>query len=285
VAANGNALDGFIPGIVKSFGVDSVHLVAHSKGGLDSREYLARFQPGHQKEFTVLSYTTLSTPHNGSVLADLLVLRDQAATQAVETEFQGFPTFTETVLGRIQTDVGTTNLTTGFTAGFNAGNLPGVAGSIVFSTVAADADTNGNGEIDRSPDEYADLRAESPQLQALDNETLGQTKTRIAVNIPYQILRRSASITLRLEDRKKLFGGTKRVAVITSNPSAQPLGNDVLVTIPSGQGAGPVASRTRNTRVFNGAQGRNHSNVANGGVAQVVIPWLIDVEKQSGDLK
>ena len=59
-----------IPAIAKSFGATGIHLVAHSKGGLDVREYLAQYQPSHDKEFKVLSYTTLSTPHNGSALAD-----------------------------------------------------------------------------------------------------------------------------------------------------------------------------------------------------------------------
>ena len=80
-----------IPAIAKSFGATGIHLVAHSKGGLDVREYLAQYQPSHDKEFKVLSYTTLSTPHNGSALADLLVQRDAAVESLAEREFVGFP--------------------------------------------------------------------------------------------------------------------------------------------------------------------------------------------------
>ncbi|KKK88961.1 hypothetical protein LCGC14_2737890, partial [marine sediment metagenome] len=46
--------------IVASFGVDSVHLVVHSKGGLDTRDYLARFHSNHEQDFSILSYTSLS---------------------------------------------------------------------------------------------------------------------------------------------------------------------------------------------------------------------------------
>lgn len=286
VANHGDVLETRIPGIVQSFGVDSVHLVAHSKGGLDSRDYLARYQPTHDQDFKVLSYSTLSTPHNGSILADLLVLRDRAATLATETEFRNFPTFTETVVNQSATDVGTTNLTTAFTATFNAGNLPLVSNQTVFNTVAADADTNGNNQIDRDPDEYADLRAESQGLQDLDNTpVVGQGLSRRGVDLVYQILRTTDRIDLTVERRSRFLRSDITVAVLTRVVRQQPVGNDVLVTIPSGQGQGSVAGRTANTRVFQGAQGRNHSNVADGGVARTVAPWIIEVERRSGDLQ
>jgi triacylglycerol lipase len=285
VAANGRQLNTLIPGIVKSFGVDSVHVVVHSKGGLDTREYLANYQPSHDNDFKVLSYTSLSTPHNGSVGADLLVQRAAALAVTTDIEYVGFPRFTQTVAEQTGLDAGTPNLTTTFTAGFNAGNVGRLPGSTVFNTVAADADRNGNGEIDRSPDEYAELRAESPALQALDNSMFGQTKTRIAVNAVYQVLRTTSGVTLTYRTEKKLFGGTRTVAVLTAVPSGGALGNDVLVPIPSGQGVGSIQGRTRNTHVFNGAAGRNHSSVANGGVAATVVPWIIAVERSDGDLK
>lgn len=98
---NGKDLDGFIPSIGNSLGVDSVHLVAHSKGGLDAREYLATYQPARANDLTILSFNTLSTPHNGAAGADLLVLRDRALEQTAELDFDGFPTFTEQVLNEL----------------------------------------------------------------------------------------------------------------------------------------------------------------------------------------
>jgi pimeloyl-ACP methyl ester carboxylesterase len=285
VVANGAQLNALIPGIVKSFGVDGVHLVVHSKGGLDSREYLANYQPSHDADFKVLSYTSLSTPHNGSVGADLLVQRDAALRVTTTIEYSGFPSFTQTVAEQMAIDAGTPNLTTTFAAGFNAANVGRLPGGTIFNTVAADADTNGNGEIDRSPDEYAELRAESPALQATDNSTLGHTKTRIAINAVYQVLRTTSGVTLTYRTERTLFGSRRTVATLTAVPTAGPVGNDVLVPIPSGQGVGSIQSRVTNTRVFNGANGRNHSNVANGGVAAIVAPWLISIERSSGDLK
>jgi triacylglycerol lipase len=284
VAVHAKELDAKIPAIVKSFGVDSVHLVAHSKGGLDSREYLALHQPAHDQDFKVLSYTTLSTPHNGSVLADLLVQRDAAVAGAAELEFENFPRFTETIVTKVTTDPGTVNLTTGFAAGLN-GRTAGVSPDTVFLTVSADADTNGDAAINRSPDEYLELRQESATLQTLDDSFAGHTKSRIAVDTTYQILRRTASVGLRFETRKRLFGSPRTVAILTAAPNPTPLGNDVLVTLPSGQGVGSVASRVKHSQVYTGAAGRNHSSVANAGVASDMAPHIVDVEKAIGDLK
>jgi hypothetical protein len=241
-------------------------------------------------DFKFLSYSSLSTPHNGSAGADLLVQRSIALGVTSDIEFVGFPLFTQSVVEQTTLDAGTPNLTTTFLAGFNTSNLSRLPSNAVFNTVAADADTNGNAGIDRSPDEYAELRAESQQLRDLDSSgILGPTKTRIAVNAAYQILRRTQSVTLtyRTERRFIFFGELRTIAVLTSMPNAQQLGNDVLVTIPSGQGLGTggFASRVTNTTTFTGAAGRNHSNIADAGVAARVVPWIIEIERTRGDLK
>lgn len=285
VARHAAELDARLAPIAKSFGVDSLHLVAHSKGGLDSRDYLARYQPARDDDFTILSLNTLSTPHNGSVLADLKLAYDSAARVTSRIDFSGFPRFTETVAAATTADVGVTNLTTTFAASFNAGNIGGLPAATAFNTVAADADLNGNARIDLSPDEYVQLRAESPQLTAIHNGFFGGTKSEIAVNAVYQVLRRSAGVTLTYKPFTVLGKTLWTTATLTSVANAAPLGNDTLVTIPSGQGLGSLAPRVGKTHVFTGADGRNHSDVANGGVAATVLPWIVEVERKSGDLR
>jgi triacylglycerol lipase len=284
VASHGWLLNTQIPAIAKSLGATSVHLVAHSKGGLDVREYLALYQPNHDKDFKVLSYTTLSTPHNGSALADLAVQRDAAVESLAKREFVGFPTFTETILNQLPTDIGTTNLTTAFTASFNISTLFGISPATVFNTVAADADINGNGTIDHIPDEYLEIRDENKDLRDAYALPGGSFATDAIVNVMHEILRSTASVGLRIERRNGMLG-TTTVAVVTANPTAQPLGNDLLVTIPSGQGEGSIATRVANTHVFTGSDGRNHSSVANGRVAATVANWLFDIERTSGGLQ
>ena len=89
---------------------------------------------------------------------------------------------------------------------------------------------------------------------------------------------------LRIERRSGLRGITT-VAVVTANPTAETLGNDLLVSIPSGLGEGSVATRVANTHVFYGTDGRNHSSVADAGVAATVATWLLQIESKSGGLQ
>ncbi|MGL5922451.1 esterase/lipase family protein, partial [Chroococcidiopsis sp.] len=77
---NAEALVQHIRNNAASFGVQKVHLVAHSKGGLDSRGYLSRYLPPDVDR--VLSLHTLSTPHQGSILANLSVAQREKAVLA-----------------------------------------------------------------------------------------------------------------------------------------------------------------------------------------------------------
>ena len=51
------------------------HLIAHSMGGLDSRFLISHLQPSGDNR--ILSLTTISSPHHGSPLADLIVQQIQ----------------------------------------------------------------------------------------------------------------------------------------------------------------------------------------------------------------
>jgi triacylglycerol lipase len=68
---DGNAaiLAGRLRSVAAKFGAKKCHIIAHSKGGLDSRAYLNGAYDAD--ELRVLSLYTLSTPHHGTALADL----------------------------------------------------------------------------------------------------------------------------------------------------------------------------------------------------------------------
>jgi len=136
----------------------------------------------------------------------------------------------------------------------------------------------------QSPDEYAELRLEDLTLEAVHN-TLGAFVTRPVIDKVYQILRSTAFVTITVSNQWQ--GGMQLVSVatITAVPNPTPLGNDTLVTIPSGLGVGSFSTMTTNALTLSGAQGRNHSSVANAGVASSVWPWLRTIERQSGDLR
>lgn len=279
IIVNGDKLKDEIPGLVASFGVDSVHLVCHSKGGLDAREYLAIHQPGFDDQFKVLSYTSLSTPHNGSVLADLVVERWKgAAATATSKVYVGFPDLTEWIVESRRAIAGYDDLQTTASADFNAANLALLPSDVIYNTVAADLDQNGNGRVDTIPPEWQELALEDPVLNNPPGPYSGET----VLNVAYQILRGTATISVT--STANFLGWT--TVTTTANPTpGPPVGNDVLVTIPSAQGVGTFASRVSNSTTLTGANGRNHASVANAGVASTVSGWIISVERAEGDLR
>lgn len=62
---NAEHLKKFVTGVMKECGTDKVNLVAHSKGGLDSKYMITNLG----MEDHVASLTTLCTPHRGSIIA------------------------------------------------------------------------------------------------------------------------------------------------------------------------------------------------------------------------
>jgi triacylglycerol lipase len=59
--------------IDRKFPAGPIHIIAHSMGGLDSRSLIGRNLHGLSAPGRIASLTTLSTPHRGSPVADLLV--------------------------------------------------------------------------------------------------------------------------------------------------------------------------------------------------------------------
>lgn len=276
-------LNARIPGIVREFGAKKVHLVTHSKGGLDARDYLARFQREHNEQFEVLSLTTLSGPHNGSVGADVRVERKIAAANVGllgKLEFVGFPDYTNEVARMMGVDPATPDLTIGANAIFNRRNVPRLRGlGITYNTVGADADQNRNNQIDRrNPDEFAELREESKDLRRID---LLPFVSRRIVDIMYKVVRDSSRVTVTYSTQPT----GRKVATIRSVPTMVPQPNDTMVTTASARGEGHFESLVTNKADFMSTQGRNHASVANDGVAYTVIPWLRLIERRSGGLR
>src|SRR3954464_12078276 len=59
--------------IDQEFPAGAIHIIAHSMGGLDSRSLIGRNLHGLSAPGRIASLTTLSTPHRGSPVADLLL--------------------------------------------------------------------------------------------------------------------------------------------------------------------------------------------------------------------
>jgi triacylglycerol lipase len=283
IYTNANEIAKQLPNIVKKFGVDSIHLVAHSKGGPDTRAYLAVLQHFNNQQFKVISFNTSGSPHDGSLLADLMQQREEAANMVGKLgriEYEGFPLFTRQMVALATFDSGLRSLTTKNMAVFNFDNVPALPRDISFTTVGGDADVNGNGVIDRFPDEYAGLRNFDFFLRASDL-VAPQLGRRVIDNM-YQILRNTSSISMECCE-SGLLG--RKIAKVRAAPSAGPIPNDTLVTIPSANGVRGFQSRTSHFRIYLGSQGRNHANIADGDVAAQIVTWMLEAERNRGDLQ
>jgi len=69
IETNAGLLKATIDKILKDTGKEKVNIIAHSKGGLDARYMIWRYDYGDK----VASLTTVSTPHHGSVVADYML--------------------------------------------------------------------------------------------------------------------------------------------------------------------------------------------------------------------
>lgn len=69
IETNGEFINTRIDEILSESGAEKVHIIAHSKGGLDSRYAISTLKAGCK----VASLTTMSTPHNGSRTVDRLL--------------------------------------------------------------------------------------------------------------------------------------------------------------------------------------------------------------------
>ena len=69
IESNGEYLKDRIEEILNETGAEKVNIIAHSKGGLDSRYAISKLGMGEK----VASLTTIASPHNGSKTVDLLM--------------------------------------------------------------------------------------------------------------------------------------------------------------------------------------------------------------------
>lgn len=280
IRVNAGELERLVPPIVRTFGTDSYHLVVHSKGGLDSRQFLA--QQGAAADPKALSYTSLSTPHNGSIGADLQLELEAAAQISDRQEYVGFPDNIEAAAGSLSPNAGTPNLTVSFLTGFNQNNLPQLPNDIVYNTIGADLDRNNSGTVDQAVEYDAIVDEEGLGVQNF----FAAGRVQEVLTAIYRTLGTTAGVQVSTR-QEPAFLGTRTIATLTQipNPNNQFIPNDILVTVPSARGDGGFAQRVTNNFVFDAPDGRNHADVADQGVAQRVLPWIFSTEQNNGDLK
>ncbi len=259
VAINGATLNNEIIAVAKRMGVQNIQIVAHSKGGLDTREFLDSYYSvlEKNKELKVHTFITLSTPHRGSVGADYIkaielapaftLVNPNARTRMAEwlTILQGY---------NEEDYLANENLTTFWTkAIFNRRNrLPS---NIQYYSVGADADVDNSGSLERN--EYQEMldEAEWPDLwDIIANKP---------VNIMYQALGNFSSAKVR-QIGNIGFPFYTPIYELVETPTVSFQENDMMVTVNS----------ARFTFNFIGQFAENHASVADEDVAYSVMLYF-----------
>jgi hypothetical protein len=290
----GHRVLGALPGlgpverIVRSFGADSYHILAHSKGGLDSREFLAQY--GKDLQLKLVSHTTLGTPHNGTQLADLKDAQRIAAILSAETQYADLPGFVALLTSLLPGDRGTPDLTTYAALAFNQRNV-GMLPDADYNQVAADADRNGSESIDQSA-EWEALKLDDLGLLVLASADppASHFAAQSLINTLYRTLRETRQVGLEFAYRT--VGGVgganaDRVPIlrVVRDVSGDNL-NDTLVPVESGLATGLLRNqRTTRSWLLDGSIGRNHSSISESDLTGLISEWLIAAEQSRGDLR
>jgi triacylglycerol lipase len=218
IAGNGKLLGTRLLELAKGFGAKKCHIIAHSKGGLDTRIYLnTSYEPSQLK---VLSLYTLSTPHHGTIVSDVIAAK--RSTKNPESPNADIQYLIEhdyswaSFLTPQQPAIG--DQTTDHMAKFNR-DYPGLPGGIFFYNYGADADLNDNGRIEAS--ETAEL---FPAI--IPNSMAAAAGTAV-----YRVIGNTASIRVTESTKPGRLWGTRSfttIEVATSTGSFA--SNDLVVS-------------------------------------------------------
>ena len=276
VAANAAILSTLIPGIVRSFGASNVHIVAHDKGGLDARAWLsvnaAIDKARAVAPFSVISFTTLSTPHQGTAAADLQVALAASVLEVLPVAALG-------ALGFSVVNPAVLDLTTFAAPGLAA--MSPLPTGVDYRSVGGDPDRNFNGLIQSRPlpDEYIAERIEQPTLAGMF--AINPPATDVAVTSVYQFM-----FTTRTVVVTPVFIPIPvppffiEITVPTPVPGIPSL-NDLLVTTSSAL----FSSSFSPLPAFVGASGVDHASVAGPRVGAAIIPLLVTSDTTKGGLR
>jgi pimeloyl-ACP methyl ester carboxylesterase len=252
IAENAKKLAAEIPRVAREFGVKHIHIVAHSKGGLDTREFLKTLPA--EGQLAVLSLTTLSTPHHGSVLADYI--RDARGAGARHSDSYARTRFFQSRLAGAF-DRGRQNLTTRYLRAFNRRNLP------LPQAFFVDGEESGVNYLSYGADTNLDDSFNSKGRPTISWTELSGTGYGFpGAGYGGQLIYRTLYYVARTKSGTDAQG--RKVVRETPNARAEP--NDILVTITS--------SKLPNHFLARPDLKRNHATVADAGVGQLVLGVL-----------
>jgi pimeloyl-ACP methyl ester carboxylesterase len=250
VAGNAAELLGNVTSFLEPLKAKKVHVIAHSKGGLDTQAMQA-FGP----EFEILSLSTLSTPHLGSVSADMSIIQKQTADIKINTgaDPNGF------VASYINT----------WTFG-QGPQLPGLADLTTYAaTTALSMGLRGNISNTYTFGANADLNGDN-DLTMNESAGLFPGAAHYAAERAWRVMRDfSSAPILSIVKKPGVLWGTNTVLTYATVLAPSPQPNDIVVTLGS---ANPG---------YGSPQGNvmaNHSTIKSGALINQILDTTIPLQ-------
>jgi putative serine esterase DUF676 len=235
--------------IAKDWGAKHAHVVAHSKGGLDMRKFLAMIPSGDSEtDFAVLTLTTLSSPHLGSVGADYQEdSKTLSRKEILASGASGASILREGIASYLGTDDAKPDLRVSAVRAFNAENI-----KLLPSYFMVDGEKTQVAYIRFGSDANLDHSSDSngPTIQVSNLNGDDETRGLPPVNVPSWVPL-SAQFTRNYvyTDVYRLFWGVQETTLerktvlghtlyrwVREIPYAQPnRENDMAVTVESAQ--------------------------------------------------
>jgi len=286
------------------WGTSQISLVCHSMGGLHIRDALAhRWQAASRGALTIdpnrrdpfIHVVTLSTPHQGSPLADVQYAHHEKMVGGIRIDRLG---------DSISTTIANSGYFTDWTPGYaclvvsectakssiigNDSSRTGLQSrDIAFTFVGADADRNSDRRID-TEEERRGLILDDRRSMLLDTAMYVATGW-TAVDRIYQFLQTTSHLTTRTQQGIRLglqITPDRVYAETVLIPGPVYPGNDLLVQVHSALGLPTLNSLAPTNHIYERFRGRNHSSIGDfQSAATTVSPWLIEKDRISGGMK
>ena len=246
ILGNGALLSARVRALATSFGAKKVHIIGHSKGGLDTRAYLNNnYQPSQVK---VLSVFTLGTPHKGTIVSDIIVARRTTVdAESSDPNIRYLMANDYWFLSTPQPPAINNQMTTAM-ARFNA-TYPNVPRGVKFYNYGADADLNDDRVISAAETE--------PLIPAMTPNGIA----RAAGNAMYNAIGRIAAISIT-PGRRWIFGMNHFTSIEVARLNPFFHANDLVTSIESAVSPGGNYLGTRDG---------NHSSMKSNALAQQIL--------------
>jgi triacylglycerol lipase len=246
ILGNGRELSNRVRQLAAGFGAKKVHLICHSKGGLDTRAYLNNhYDPRTVK---VLSVYTLGTPHRGTIVSDIIVARRTTEDpESSDPDIEYLMSHDYWFLSTPQPPAINNQMTSAMAA-FNA-TYPSVPSGVRFYNYGGDADLNNTGRISAA------------EALPLIPGGVPDGMASAAATAMYRAIGRIASISITPGTRG-LWGLNHFTSIEVAATNTPFHENDLVTSVPSSKSPGGTYLGTREA---------NHSSIKSNALAQLIL--------------